>query len=54
LKNAAEKGAAVGALSPFLRVHGLDPSQVKTRKADFDWSALERWQARATVEALVS
>jgi len=52
LKNAAELGAAIGALSPFLRAHGLDPSRVRTRKGDFDWSALERWQALATVEAL--
>jgi hypothetical protein len=52
LKDAAKHGDAVQALSPFLQARGLAPSQVKTRKADFDWSALERWQARATVEAL--
>lgn len=52
LKNAAERGNAERALTPFLRAQGLTASQLRVLPAKYDWAQLERWFAQASVEVL--
>ena len=52
LKDVATRAAAERALAPYLAVHGLRTAALRVRRADFDWSSLERWQARAGAEVL--
>ena len=54
LKDVAVRGTAERALQPFFSVQGLSPSALRVRKADFDWASLERWQSKASTEALAA
>jgi hypothetical protein len=52
LRDAAQRGTAERALTPWFRAHGRAPATMRVRKADFDWAALDRWFTQASVEAL--
>ena len=52
LRDAAQRGAAERALTPWFSAHGRAPATMRVRKADFDWAALDRWFTQASVEAL--
>jgi hypothetical protein len=52
LKDAAERGNAERALTPFLRAQGLTASQLRVVPAKYDWGQLERWSIRASAEVL--
>ncbi len=52
LKNAAERGNAERALTPFLRVQGIAASQLRVLPAKYDWAQLERWFTQASTEVL--
>jgi hypothetical protein len=52
LTDPAERGAAEQALSPYFGARGLDPSQLRVVRADFEYASLERWFERASPEAL--
>ena len=52
LKDAAQRGAAESALTPWFSSHGRAPATMRVRKADFDWEALDQWFTQASVEAL--
>jgi hypothetical protein len=52
LRDAAQRGAAERALTPWFGSHGRAPATMQVRKADFDWAALDRWFTQASVEAL--
>jgi hypothetical protein len=52
LKDAAERGNAERALTPFLRAQGLTASQLRVLPAKYDWAQLERWFTRASAEVL--
>jgi hypothetical protein len=52
LRDAAQRGTAERALTPWFSAHGRAPATMRVRKADFDWAALDRWFSQASVEAL--
>jgi hypothetical protein len=52
LRDAAQRGAAERALTPWFTAQGRAPATMRARKADFDWAALDRWFTQASVEAL--
>ena len=52
LRDAAQRGAAERALTPWFGAHGRTPATMQVRKADFDWADLDRWFTQASVEAL--
>jgi hypothetical protein len=52
LRDAAQRGAAERALTPWFGSHGRAPATMQVRKADFDWADLDRWFTQASVEAL--
>ena len=52
LRDAAQRGAAERALTPWFSAQGRAPATMRVRKADFDWAALDRWFTQASVEAL--
>jgi hypothetical protein len=52
LTDAAQRGAAERALTPWFSAQGRAPATMRVRKADFDWAALNRWFTQASVEAL--
>ena len=52
LRDAAQRGAAERALTPWFTAQGRAPATMRVRKADFDWAALDRWFTQASVEAL--
>ena len=52
LTDAAQRGAAERALTPWFSAQGRAPGTMRVRKADFDWAALDRWFTQASVEAL--
>jgi hypothetical protein len=52
LRDAAQRGMAERALTPWFSAHGRAPATMRVRKADFDWAALDRWFTQASVEAL--
>lgn len=52
LADAAQRGSASRALSPFLQAHGLDPADLQVRPADFAYDRLERWFDALSPEAL--
>jgi hypothetical protein len=52
LKDAAQRGTAERALTPWFSSHGRAPATMRVRRADFDWTALDRWFTQASVEAL--
>ena len=52
LRDAAQRGTAERALTPWFSAQGRAPATMRVRKADFDWAALDRWFTQASVEAL--
>jgi hypothetical protein len=52
LRDAAQRGTAERALTPWFNAHGRAPASMQVRKADFDWADLDRWFTQASVEAL--
>ena len=52
LKDEKEKGNAANALGQYFRAAGINPSQLKVRKGQFDWTDLERWQTDGGAAAL--
>ena len=52
LRDAAQRGTAERALTPWFGAQGRAPATMRVRKADFDWAALDRWFTQASVEAL--
>ncbi len=52
LKDVAVRATAERALQPFFSVRGMSASAMRVRKADFDWTELERWQGQASTQAL--
>lgn len=52
LKDAAERGNAERALTPFLRAQGLAASQLRVLPAKYEWAQLERWFTQASSEVL--
>jgi hypothetical protein len=52
LRDAAQRGAAERALTPWFSAQGRAPATMRVRKADFDWADLDRWFTQASVEAL--
>ena len=52
LRDAAQRGAAERALTPWFSSQGRAPATMRVRKADFDWADLDRWFTQASVEAL--
>ncbi len=52
LKDAGEKGNAGRALGAYFQAAGINPSQLKVLRGQFEWAELERWQADGGAEAL--
>jgi hypothetical protein len=52
LTDVAGRGAAVQALSPFMRGQGQDPAGLQVRRADFDYRQLTLWFNAASPVAL--
>jgi hypothetical protein len=52
LRDVRQRAAAERALQPYLSALGMRGSTLQVRRGDFDWGALERWQAQASTEAL--
>jgi hypothetical protein len=52
LKDAAQRGAAEKALTPWFTSQGRAVAEMRVRKADFDWADLDRWFTQASAEAL--
>jgi hypothetical protein len=52
LKDAGQKANVARALGAYFRSTGINPSQLKVLRGQFDWTELEQWQAEGGVEAL--
>jgi hypothetical protein len=52
LKDAAQKENAGRALGRYFQAAGLNPSQLRVLRGQFEWAELERWQAEGGKEAL--
>jgi hypothetical protein len=52
LKDAAQRGAAESALTPWFSSHGRAPATMQVRRAEFEWADLDRWFTQTSVEAL--
>jgi hypothetical protein len=52
LRDVSARGQVTRALGPWLSAQGIRTATVQVRRADYDWASLERWQGRATGEAL--
>jgi hypothetical protein len=52
LRDVAARGEVERALGPWLAGQGIRTAGLQVRRADYDWASLERWQGRATVQAL--
>jgi hypothetical protein len=52
LRDVSARGQVERALGPWLSAQGIRTATLQVRRADYDWASLERWQGRATAEAL--
>jgi hypothetical protein len=52
LRDGSARAQVERALGPWLAAQGLGTAALRVRRADYDWASLERWQGRATAEAL--
>lgn len=52
LRDAAQRGAAEKALTPWFRGAGKSLAVMRVRKAEFDWADLDRWLGQTSGEAL--
>lgn len=52
LTQAAQRGAAEQAISPYLQKHGIAAGRVQVRQGRFAWDDLETWKTRISTEAI--
>ena len=52
LRDVSARAQVERALGPWLASQGIGVAALRVRGADYDWASLERWQGRATGEAL--
>ena len=52
LRDVSARAQVERALGPWLAAQGLRAAALRVRRADYDWASLERWQGRATAQAL--
>jgi len=52
LRDPSRRGAVAAALAPFFQAEGLDPSQLRVLRGDFDYAQLDDWFAKASPAAL--
>ncbi len=52
LRDVSARAQVERALGPWLAAQGLRAAALRVRRADYDWASLERWQGRATEQAL--
>ena len=52
LRDVSARAQVERALGPWLASQGIGVAGLRVRGADYDWASLERWQGRATTEAL--
>lgn len=52
LRDPSRRAAVEAALAPFFRAQGLDPSQLRVLRGDFDYAQLDDWFAKASPAAL--
>jgi hypothetical protein len=52
LRDVSARGQVERALGPWLSAQGIRAASLQVRRADYDWTSLERWQGRATSAAL--
>ena len=52
LRDVGARAQVERALGPWLSAQGIRPASLRVRRADYDWASLERWQGRATSQAL--
>ncbi|MGH7518991.1 MAG: hypothetical protein ACREOC_16255 [Gemmatimonadales bacterium] len=52
LRDQGGRGAVQAALAPFFQAHGLDPSQLRVLRGDFDYNQLDDWFAKVSPAAL--
>jgi hypothetical protein len=52
LRDVSARAQVERALGPWLASQGIGVAALRVRRADYDWASLERWQGRATAEAL--
>jgi hypothetical protein len=52
LRDVAARAQVERALGPWLAAQEIRAASLRVRRADYDWASLERWQGRATAQAL--
>jgi hypothetical protein len=52
LRDVSARGQVERALGPWLAGQGIRTASLQVLRADYDWASLERWQGRATGQAL--
>ncbi|HJR51280.1 MAG TPA: hypothetical protein VJ794_09265 [Gemmatimonadales bacterium] len=52
LRDVGARAQVERTLGPWLTAQGIRPASLRVRRADYDWASLERWQGRATSQAL--
>ena len=52
LKQTGRRADVEAALAPYLRGSGVAAGRLQVRQGDYEWAELNRWQSRATGEAL--
>jgi hypothetical protein len=52
LQDVSARAQVERALGPWLGAQGVRTAALRVRRADYDWASLERWQGRATGQAL--
>ena len=52
LRDGSARAEVERALGPWLAAQGLGGAALRVRRADYDWTSLERWQGQAAREAL--
>jgi hypothetical protein len=52
LRDPDGRGAAQAALAPFFQAHGLDPSELRVLRGDFDYDKLDQWFGKVSAAAL--
>jgi hypothetical protein len=52
LRDLAAQVQVERSLGPWLAEQGIRAAALRVRRADYDWASLERWQGRATSQAL--